>query len=63
MTVVEIRRFRNGWQVYENACVQPVFLNQEQAIDYALTRARFRSGEIRVPDSNGTVERVIPFND
>jgi hypothetical protein len=33
MTVIEIRPYRNGWQVYESAGVQPVFLDQEQAID------------------------------
>jgi hypothetical protein len=43
--------------------VEPVFLEQEQAIDYATGRACFRSGEIRVVDASGAVERVIPFND
>jgi hypothetical protein len=43
--------------------VQPVFVNQEQAIDYAQQRACFRSGEIRVLDSAGNVERVISFDD
>jgi hypothetical protein len=42
--------------------VQPVFVNQEQAIDYAQQRACFRSGETRVRDSNGAVERTIPFD-
>jgi hypothetical protein len=32
MTIIEIR---NGWEVFESAGVQPVFLSQEQAIDYA----------------------------
>jgi hypothetical protein len=32
MTIIEIRPFRNGWQVYECVGVQPVFLSQEQAI-------------------------------
>jgi hypothetical protein len=32
MTVIEIRAYRNGWQVYEAPRVQPVFLNQQQAI-------------------------------
>lgn len=31
VTIIEIRPFRNGWQVYERAGVQPVFLKQEQA--------------------------------
>jgi len=57
MTVIEIRPFRNGWQVYEPASVQPVFLSQRQTIDYATCRVCFRSGEIRILDSNGTVEQ------
>jgi len=28
MTIIEIRPFRNGWQVYESPGVQPVFLDQ-----------------------------------
>jgi hypothetical protein len=33
MTVIEIRPYRNGWQVHESPGVQPVFLNpKEQAI-------------------------------
>jgi hypothetical protein len=32
VTIIEIRPFRNGWQVFESAAVQPVFLNQKQAI-------------------------------
>jgi len=46
--MIEIRPYRNGWQVYESPGVQPVFLNQEQAIGYAQDRACFRSGEIRI---------------
>jgi hypothetical protein len=63
VTVIEIRPFRNGWQVYESAGVQPVFLNQQDAIDYATGRTCFRSGEIRILDSSGAIERVIPFTE
>jgi hypothetical protein len=63
MTVIEIRPYRNGWQVYEIPGVQPVFLNQEDAIDYATGRACFRSGEIRILDSSGVIARVIPFSE
>ena len=63
MTIIEIRPFRNGWEVYEDPGVQLVFLTLEQAIDYATSRACFRSGEIRVLNSNGAVERVIAFNE
>jgi hypothetical protein len=63
VTIIEIRPFRNGWKCFEAPGVEPVFLNQEQAIDYAKGRACFRSGEIRVLDSSGNVERVISFDD
>jgi hypothetical protein len=63
VTIIEIKPFRNGWQVYESAGVQPVFLSQQQAIDYAICRACFRSGEIRILDSTGVVTGIIPFNE
>jgi hypothetical protein len=39
-----------GWKAFEALGVEPVFLNQQDAIDYATGRACFRSGEIRVLD-------------
>jgi hypothetical protein len=63
MTIIEIRPFRNGWKCFEAPGVEPVFLDQEQAIDYAKGRACFRSGEIRILDSIGNVKRVIPYDD
>jgi hypothetical protein len=63
VTIIEIRPFRNGWQVYEAPGVQPVFLSQEQAIGYATCRACFRSGEIRILYLTGNLERTIPFNE
>jgi hypothetical protein len=63
MTVIEIRPHAWGWKVFEAPGVEPVFLDQEQAIDYAKSRACFRSGEIRILDSNGAVERMIPFTE
>jgi hypothetical protein len=36
VTIIEIRPYRNGWQVYEAPGVQPVFLSKEQAIDYVI---------------------------
>ena len=63
MTIIEIRPLRNGWQVYESAGVQPVFLSQQQAIDYATGRACFRSGEIRILDLNGAITNIVPFNE
>jgi len=48
---------------FEAPGVEPVFLKKDQAISYAENRACFRSGEIRILDSRGNVERVIPFDD
>jgi hypothetical protein len=39
------------------------FPEKRQAIDYAETRACFRSWEIRVLDSNGKLERTIAFSE
>jgi len=63
MTVIEIRPYRNGWKVFQAPGVEPVFPKKEQAINYAENRATFRSGEIRVLDSAGNVERTIPFSE
>ena len=62
-TIIEIRPYRNGWQVYEAPGVEPVFLEKDQAIRYAENRASFRSGEIRILDSTGGIERTISFNE
>jgi|GraSoiStandDraft_39_1057311.scaffolds.fasta_scaffold89767_4 hypothetical protein len=63
MTVIEIRPYRNGWKVFEAPGVEPVFPSEVQAINYASNRASFRSGEIRVLDSNGNVTRTVRFSD
>jgi hypothetical protein len=63
VAIIKIRPFRNGWKVYEAPGVQPVFLNQEQAISYAQGRACFRTGEIRVLDSSGSVAHTIAFSE
>jgi hypothetical protein len=63
MMVIEIRPFRNGWKCFEAPGVEPVFPTKDDAIGYAPTRARFRTGEIRILDSTGNVERVIAFNE
>ena len=60
VTIIEIRPFRNGWQVSESAGVEPVFLSQEQAIDYAKARVCFRSGKIRILDSVVRSRVIIP---
>jgi hypothetical protein len=56
MTLIEISPYRSGWKVFEAPGVEPVFLEKEQAIDYAQSRACFRSGEIRILDPSGSVE-------
>jgi len=63
VTIIEIRPFRNGWTCFEAPGVEPMFGSQEDAISYAKGRACFRSGEIRILDSGGAVERVIPFSE
>jgi len=63
MTIIEIKPHRLGWKVFEAPGVEPVFPEKRQAIDYAQCRARFRSGEIRVLDSTGELERTIAFNE
>ena len=63
MTVIEIRRHPWGWKIFEAPGVEPVFPEKRQAISYAQERACLRSGEIRILDSGGDVERVIPFDD
>jgi len=62
MTVIEIRSDRRGWKVFEAPGVEPVFLSEAQAINYASNRASFRFGEIRILDLTGNVERTIPFS-
>jgi hypothetical protein len=63
MTVTEIRPYRNGWKCFEAPGVEPVFATKDDAISYAQTRARFRTGEIRVLNSTGNVERTIAFDE
>jgi hypothetical protein len=48
---------RWGRKVFEAPDVEPVFPEKRQAIDYAETRACFRSGEIRVLDVSGKLDR------
>ena len=63
MTVIEIKPHRWGWKAFEAQGVEHVFPEKRQAINYAENRASFRCGEIRILDSSGNVERVIPFDD
>jgi hypothetical protein len=63
MTVLEIRPHPWGWKVFESPGIEPVFPEKEQAINYAQSRASFRSGEIRVLDATGKLERTIAFSE
>jgi hypothetical protein len=63
MTVIEVKPRKWGWCVFESPGVEPVFLEKEQAIGYAETRACFSKGEIRILDANGNIERTIAFDE
>jgi hypothetical protein len=63
MTVIEIKPHHWGWKAFEPPGVEPVFPEKDQTIDYAQNRACFRSGEVRIFDSIGNVEHIIPFDD
>ena len=63
MDVIEIKPHRWGWKAFEAPGVEPVFPKKGQTLAYAQSRARFRSGEVRIFDSTGNVVRVIPFDD
>jgi hypothetical protein len=63
MTLIEIRPPRWDWKVFEAHGVEPVLQKKDQAIDYAQNRACFRSGEIRVLDLTGKLERTIAFSE
>jgi Uncharacterized protein conserved in bacteria (DUF2188) len=62
-TIIEIRPHRDGWKVFEAVGVELVFPEKEHALHYATERARSRSGEIRILDSDGTIAQTIPFSD
>jgi hypothetical protein len=63
MTVIEIRPHSGAGKLLKRPASRRVFPKKDQAIDYALNRACFRSGEIRVLDSSGNVERIIAFSE
>jgi hypothetical protein len=63
MTVIEIKPHRWGWKAFEAPGVKPVFPEKHQAINYAQSRASFRSGEIRILDPASKLERTIAFSE
>jgi hypothetical protein len=52
-----------GWKVFEAPGVEPLFPEKNQAINYAHNSDSFRSGEIRILDSTGKLERTIAFSE
>jgi len=58
-SIAEISPHRRRWKVFEAPGVEPVFPEKDQAINYAENRASFRSGEIRILESTGDVERGL----
>jgi len=50
VTIIEIRRPRNGWKCFEAPGVESVFLDQEQAIDYALAAHASENGGRQATD-------------
>jgi hypothetical protein len=63
MTVIEIRPHRWGWKAFEAPGVEPVFPKKDQE---SITRRTARASaqvEVRILDSRGNIERVIPFDD
>jgi len=63
MTVIELRPHRWGWKACEAPGVEPVFPEKDHAVEYAQDRACFGSGEVRIFDLSGGVERVIASDD
>src|SRR5437016_3680547 len=55
---------RTSLNAAKNQQICPCLLSRLLASNLGFrTRARFRTGEIRVLDSSGNVERAIPFNE
>jgi hypothetical protein len=40
-TIIEIKPWRNGWKVFEDPDVGPMFLQKDYALNYAKGRASF----------------------
>src|SRR5436190_21879636 len=65
-TVIEIRPFKGGWQCFEGPGVQPYWTGEhakEDAIGCATARAKFGRGEIRVLNVDGSIQKVISFDE
>jgi hypothetical protein len=62
-TIIEVIPHGGDWKVFEAVGVEPVFPGKEHAMNYATGRTRSRSGEIRILDSDETIEKTIPFSE
>lgn len=65
MTIIEVRPYRNGWQVYEAPGVAPFYIGTnalDHALGYAKSRVQYSAGEIRVLNAAWEVTQTIPFN-
>jgi hypothetical protein len=60
-TIIEVRPHGAWWKVFEAPEIEPIFPNLYEALRYAEERTKSGSGEIRVLNSNGAVEKVIRF--
>jgi hypothetical protein len=58
VTVIEISAHRNGWKVSSRPA-SSLCSPRKSAINYPQNRENFRSGEIRILDSSGDLERTI----
>jgi hypothetical protein len=64
-TIIEISAIKGGWQCYEGPGVGPYWIGEkakDDATHYAMTRAKFARGEIRVLNVDGSLDRAIPFD-
>ena len=64
--IIEIRRFRGGWQCFEAEGVAPYWVGKQakkDAIGYATARAKFGRCEIRVLNDRGEVVETRTQND
>jgi hypothetical protein len=59
-TIIEVRPHGAWWKVFEAPGIEPIFPNLYEALRYA-EGTKSGSGEIRIFDSNGEIEKVIPF--
>ena len=59
--IIEVRPHGTWWKVLEAPGVEPIFPSQDEALRFAHNRSKSRPGEIRILNSDGTVEKVIPL--